>query len=177
MRQERKAVDQKVAGRFDALAARIEAKRNVLAAAGSIVATWRMYRGRRLGPYYRLSYREHGRQRSIYLGRSPELVERVRGLLAEWQAPGRERKELSHVRAVLQKSLRRQKAAWERDLRAAGLYTRGYTVRGWRRWARNMAARKCWASLRSTQPTFPNPKIRNPKSQIRQPQIPKAPNP
>jgi len=134
MRQDRKTVDQNPDGRFAAIRGRIEASRGLLARAGSVVATWRTYRGRRLGPYYRLSYREDGRQRSIYLGRSPGLVERVRGLLQDWQRPVRQANEFRRTRAVLMKDLRRQKVAWHRELRAAGLYSRGYVVRGWRHW-------------------------------------------
>jgi hypothetical protein len=36
---------------------------------GAIVATWRRRGARTYGPYYRLAYREAGRQKSIYLGR------------------------------------------------------------------------------------------------------------
>jgi hypothetical protein len=52
---------------------------------GTVVATWRTYRGRRLGPYCRLTWRENGRQRSIYLGRQSPLVDEVRRLLHEAQ--------------------------------------------------------------------------------------------
>jgi len=41
---------------------------------GSVVAGWRNYRGRRLGPYHRLAYRHRGRQCSIYLGRSTSAL-------------------------------------------------------------------------------------------------------
>ena len=41
---------------------------------GPGAATWRTSRGRRLGPYYRLAWRDRGRQRSIYLGRPVTLV-------------------------------------------------------------------------------------------------------
>jgi len=134
MRQNRKAVDQNAAEQFAAISTRIVARREVLARAGSVVATWRTYRGRRLGPYYRLSYREDGRQRSIYLGRSSQLAEHVRGLLTDCQRPARQAHELRRTRAVLMKDLRRQKAAWDQELQAAGLYARGYVVRGWRHW-------------------------------------------
>ena len=40
---------------------------------GTVTTSWRTYRGRRLGPYYRLAWRENGRQRSIYLGRQGRL--------------------------------------------------------------------------------------------------------
>ena len=41
---------------------------------GAVVAAWRTYRKRKLGPYYHLVFRDEGRQKSIYLGRDGPLV-------------------------------------------------------------------------------------------------------
>ncbi len=50
-------VDQKAAARFE----RVLALSGRFAVQGSVVAGWRVYRGRRLGPYFRLAYRDGGR--------------------------------------------------------------------------------------------------------------------
>ena len=71
-------VDQKTAARFERVRAAVMAEPRRFARQGSVVASWRVYAGRRLGPYLRLAYREGRRQRSIYLGRCAELVRRVR---------------------------------------------------------------------------------------------------
>ncbi|MHB1034349.1 MAG: hypothetical protein ACYC0Y_06855, partial [Pirellulales bacterium] len=57
-------------GQFDAIRAQILDRRAIFARQGSVVATWRTRGGARFGPYYQLAYREAGRQRAIYLGRS-----------------------------------------------------------------------------------------------------------
>jgi len=99
---------------------------------GSVVAGWRRYRGRRLGPYYRLVYRHRGRQCSVYLGRSGELAERVRAALKQLQAPLRRFREFARVRARIKASLRRERAWLDAELRKSGLYLKGFEPRGWR---------------------------------------------
>ncbi len=126
-------VDQRLAARLEAIARQVLARRAEFARQGAVVATWRWRGGRRLGPYYRLAYREHGRQRSIYLGRSEGLAEKVRWLLADVQAPLRRHRAWLRTRARLAAQLRRQKARWREALRSWGLYTKGCAVRGWRR--------------------------------------------
>ena len=79
------SVDQKVAAQFERVRAVVMAQPRRFARQGSVVASWRVYAGRKLGPYFRLAYREGRRQRSIYLGRCAELARRVRELLAELQ--------------------------------------------------------------------------------------------
>ena len=61
-------VDQKTKRRYEAVRAWIFAHRRLLATQGTVTASWREYQGRRLGPFYRLAYREGNRQRSVYLG-------------------------------------------------------------------------------------------------------------
>ncbi len=100
---------------------------------GSIVATWRTYRGRRLGPYYRLVWRENGRQRTLYLGRQGPIVDEVRRLLGIIQAPTR-----------LQRIIRKRRAGFRREVLrplkryldetflvyGGGLYLKGWELRG-----------------------------------------------
>ena len=85
--EKREVVDQKV----DRALGLIAARPGVFARQGAVVATWRPYRGRRLGPYWRLAYRDGGRQRSVHLGRNGPGVERVRQAFARVQRPLRSR--------------------------------------------------------------------------------------
>jgi hypothetical protein len=119
--------------RFSHIAGQILARRDLFARCGTVLAKFRRRAGRRVGPYYYVSYRDGGRHRSIYLGKCPELAEKVRALLAEIQEPERRRRQARRRRRQLVSELRAQKARWHQDLRARGLYTRGYVVHGWRR--------------------------------------------
>jgi len=100
---------------------------------GTITTTWRTYRGRRLGPYFRLTWRENGRQRAIYLGRQTPLVDEVRHLLHEAQT----------IRRMLSEHRRRQALFREHVIRPIqrylqevfllfgnGLYLDGWHLRG-----------------------------------------------
>jgi hypothetical protein len=65
--QKSRSADQKNA-RYQRVAEPILARRHVLRRQGVVVESWRYYQQRRLGPYFRVSFREQGRQESIYLG-------------------------------------------------------------------------------------------------------------
>ena len=78
-------MDQKNRPKFERISAQLLARPDFFAVHGSVGSKWRNYRGRRLGPYFRLRYCQDGRERSLYLGRSEELAEEVRGLLADLQ--------------------------------------------------------------------------------------------
>jgi len=134
-------------GRFREISRQILARRELFARCGTVAECWRRYNGNRLGPYYRLDYRDDGRQRSIYLGKCPELAQRVRALLNEIQEPGRRRRQARRTRRQLLSELRAQKARWYQALRARGLYARGYAVRGWHRLKRVRRAAKLAARL------------------------------
>ena len=97
-----------------------------------MVATWQRWKGRKLGPYYRLSYREAGRQRSVYLGRSGPLAEQVREALAALQRGVRRSRAYERVRREIRGGLRAHKALLDAALRGLGLHLQGYSVRGWR---------------------------------------------
>lgn len=131
--ENREFVDQKAVRKFQAVKRWIEARRDRLSRQGAVVETFRNYRGRKLGPYYRLAYRDRdGRQRSIYLGASVELAEQVWGLLVECQAELREQRERRRVRRVLHAELKKAKALWADELAKRGLRLQGHEVRGWR---------------------------------------------
>ena len=105
------------------------AARRALAESGALEATWRTYRGRRLGPYFRLAYRRRGRRKWIYVGRSAELAERLRQLLAALQAPAEERRRLRRLCVAARRALATQKAAWQAELARHGLAAKGFEVR------------------------------------------------
>jgi len=131
--ENREFVDQKAMHRLKAIQRWIETHREQLSRQGSVVETYRNYCGRKLGPYYRLAYRDrNGRQRSIYLGASVELAEQVRRLLEEYQAGLREQRERCRVRKILCAELKKAKALWADELAKCGLRLQGYEIRGWR---------------------------------------------
>ncbi len=100
---------------------------------GSVVAAWRNYGDRRLGPYYRLVWREDGRQRTLYLGRQSPLVDDVRHLLATIQARTRFQREVRKRRARFRREvLRPLKRYLDQTflVYGGGLYLKGYELRG-----------------------------------------------
>ncbi|MHB1038535.1 MAG: hypothetical protein ACYC35_29725 [Pirellulales bacterium] len=110
---------------FDTIRTHILTRRALFARQGSVVATWRTRCGRRCGPYYRLAYREAGRQKSLYLGPSAPLADQVRGLLAELQQPLRYGRLLDRLAAQARASLRRANAELNRVLGTFGFYLKG----------------------------------------------------
>ncbi len=129
-------VDQPVEARFASISERIAASREVLSRQGAVVASWRVRRGRRMGPYFRLAFREAGRQVSIYLGQCAELAEKVRLLVAELQAPARLDRVVRQATAAGKAALRACKARMKSVMASWGLYARGWNVFGWRKLAR-----------------------------------------
>lgn len=109
---------------------------------GAVVAMHRTCRGRTLGPYFKLCYRAHGRQRSIYLGRSQRLADAARALLEECQRPEKLRRQLRRLRRSGRARLRAHCRVWNRQLRQVGLHLHGLEVRGWRRPAANDSLRQ-----------------------------------
>jgi hypothetical protein len=114
-----------------ALAA-IDARRWLFLRQGAVVASWRYYRGRKLGPYYRLAWREDGRQRFVYLGREGPPVAEVREVLAELRRPLRAARAMARARREAMASLRAVKVKLKGQLRPFGLRLKGLEVRGWR---------------------------------------------
>jgi len=103
---------------------RILARPALFAQQGTIVATWRKHGNFRLGPYFRLKYYDGGVQRSIYLGRSQELAQEVRRLLADLQFHRTSRRLHWQIRA----SLRLQKTRLQNHLHAHGYHLKGYKI-------------------------------------------------
>ena len=124
--ESREVVDQKAARALALIASRPE----LFVRQGAVVATWRWCKGRRLGPYWRLAYREAGRQCSVYLGRMGEGVQRVRQALARRQGFRRWRRTYRRLRRQVKASLRAHLAEFDRQLHALGLWRKGLEVRG-----------------------------------------------
>ena len=121
----------------------IARRRELFARQGSIVAAWRRRGLRTYGPYYRLSYREGGRQRSVYLGREGALVAQLRQELADLQRPLRQYRAVARLERQVKTALRAEKGRLNRHLRLLGLRLQGFEVRGWRtsptrRWLRSL---------------------------------------
>lgn len=98
-----------------------------------MVATWRVYRNRRLGPYFQVVYHLDRRQRALYIGRSPELADRVRRLLDQFQRNHRERRLLKRLETHARASLRRAKTQLKELLALRGIRMKGFEFRGVRR--------------------------------------------
>ena len=115
------------------VASQILATKQVFAFQGTVEAECRVHRGKRLGPYFRVRYRADGRRRSIYLGRSAELAELVRQLLAAIR--GLRREQLASRRRMRQAraALRSHKAEMARLLATRGITLKGWEFRGIRR--------------------------------------------
>ena len=111
----------------------ISARPDVFARQGSVAATWRCRDGKRFGPYYRLAYRDDGRQCSVYLGRAGAVVERVRQMLHNLQKPLRQWRMYRRIDRQARAALRANNARVTALLRPLGLRLRGFEVRGWRR--------------------------------------------
>ncbi len=158
--EKRKSVTQKVIERFERVRAYLVARPALFAAQGSVVATSRTYRGRQLGPYFQVAWREAGRQRRLYLGRSLELVDRVRKLLDQLQQPLRQRRLFARLKRQTRSALRR----WMADLRPLlagwGIELKGFEFRGVRR------------ALRRYAPTFPPHELARPPIRCRR--VPRA---
>jgi len=127
--ENRNLVDQK----FRDICDRIESRLDVFAHQGTIVESWRTYSGRKLGPYYRLSYRDGEKQQSIYLGKSKEFADRVKQRLDEIQSPVKQQRRMERIISCARAELREHKRRWNADLEKFGLSSKGYEVRGWRR--------------------------------------------
>ncbi len=107
----------------------ILANARLFAAQGSVVATWRNRRGKRFGPYYRLAYRRHGRQRSVYLGPAT-VADRLRGLLSRLQKPLRRHRLYQRLQSEARRSLREAKRHLAGQLAPYGITVKGYEFRG-----------------------------------------------
>ena len=99
---------------------------------GSVHESWRRYQGKTLGPFFRLSFRQEGKQRSRYLGSDRAFALEVRKLLRDLQAPLRQQRDLDRQLGQVRQSVQARKRAFGRQLARQGLYWKGSEIRGWR---------------------------------------------
>jgi hypothetical protein len=100
---------------------------------GTVQCSWRYHQGRRLGPFFRLAYREGGRQCSLYLGRNPQRADEVRKVLEQLQAPRRQMLETERQLTKIKAQLKSHKHTLDGELEQRGLHRKGNEIRGWRR--------------------------------------------
>jgi len=131
--EKRDLADQKTAARLQRIESFLRRHRALFAAQGTVVATWRVYRNRRLGPYFQIVYRRAGRQRALYIGRSRELADHLRRLLHQFQRTHRTRRLFKRLQAQARASLRRAKAQLKELLALHGIQLKGFEFRGVRR--------------------------------------------
>lgn len=97
------------------------------------MTSWRRYGVRRLGPYFRLAWRDAGgRQRSLYLGADCSLAKEAQCWLQRLRAARDEKRQLNRLRCRLRRELARQRVIQRRELTKFGLTLKGTEVRGWR---------------------------------------------
>jgi hypothetical protein len=125
--------DSKDARRWRQVCQLLDAQPSIFARRCSVVATYRRYRGRRLGPYNALIFRNEGHrrdpQRSIYLGRSEQLADAVRRRLGDLQRPRDESRARRRMIATVMAEYRRQKSHIDRQLAELGLDPQGQPLR------------------------------------------------
>lgn len=132
-----RSVDQK---NLVALFERLESIRDDLRAGGSVVPTWRTYKGQRLGPYFRVAYRVGGQQKSVFIGCDAELAEKVRSYLHHLQRQRNESANLNRMRRAAAKRFTESREQFGAELAAVGLRLRGSQVIGWRAWKRHQGS-------------------------------------
>jgi hypothetical protein len=125
---------------------------------GSVNPTWRYRNGVKLGPYYRLNYRQDGRQRAVYLGREGPLVQRIRQMLSTLQKPLRQNRLYDRLEHEARSALRANNRRLTELLRPLGLRLKGFEVRGWRTSLLRARLPRC------TVPSLTRQKIRSAKS-------------
>jgi hypothetical protein len=105
---------------------------DLLAVQGSIQTSFRLYQGRRLGPFFRLSFREAGKQRSRYIGRDRALAVQIKRHLHKLQAPLSAARQIERSLAEHRRQLKLAKVEFRRLVEAHQLRLQGNEVRGWR---------------------------------------------
>ena len=117
-------VPQLDAARWEIVESFILAHRPLFYTNGSVVSEWRWRNGFRFGPYFRLKYRENKLQRSIYLGPSNQLAEKVRKFLANLQL----HRTIRRLHTKIRVSLRLEKKNLKNMLHACGYNLKGNEI-------------------------------------------------
>lgn len=120
-----------------ALFERLDRLRDHLRVSGTVVSTFRTYKSRRLGPYFRLAYRVDGRQCAVFIGGDADVAEEVRQYLSDLQRPRDQKFAVSRARRAAAQQMVADLAQFDVELAAVGLRRRGSQVIGWRAWERH----------------------------------------
>ncbi len=123
----------KGAARFQKVQLFIKANVQVFTRQGTVAATYRTYKGKRLGPYYQLTYRDQGRQHWLYLGRSEKLADQVREFLGELHTPRDQLRLNRRLQSRARAALRLAKAQLKELLAQRGVSLKGWEFRGVRK--------------------------------------------
>ena len=96
---------------------------------GFVAPEFRVRAGRRWGPYYKLRWRQNGRQRVRYLGTDESAVGEIRKALKTWQQPVRLEKEVNSLFRQTRKALKSLKDALTPQICDDGKKWHGYESR------------------------------------------------
>ena len=118
---------EKTLARWERLQTQVLKYNELIAQDGCIGEIWKTYRGKRLGPYYRVEFRENRATRTIYIGRDEQLAKMASAMIDELKHPRREDRIIRRARMAARAALRRSLA--EAEALAAPL---GYRRRGFR---------------------------------------------
>jgi hypothetical protein len=117
--------DEKTLARFAALLPQILAQKELIIRDGTVVASWKTYRGKRLGPYFRVAFRDNRRLRAIYIGRDELLAQLAKALIEELKHPLRQDRYLRQVRQLFRAAWRQSVRETERFVAPLGFRRRG----------------------------------------------------
>ncbi len=120
--------DQKYLARFERIRSQIHERKEFIARNGSVVAGWRTYRAIRLGPYYRVAFRQNHALQSIYIGRNERLVTMVRALIEELKQSRSQDRLIRRLRCAARRALRRSLAELEVHVAPLGYRRRGFRL-------------------------------------------------
>jgi len=104
-------------------------EQQALAQQGFVSAEYREQNGRRYGPYFKLRWRQDGRQRVRYLGRDLSRAEQVSAALANLQRSLQLVRDASSMMAEVRKEMRKLKETLEPHLASQGMHLHGYIAR------------------------------------------------
>ena len=104
---------EKTLARCERLQRQLLENKELIARDGCLGAIWKTYRGKRLGPYYRVEFRLNRTTRTIYIGRDEELVKMVREMIDELKQSRREDRLIRQARTAARAALRRSLAETE----------------------------------------------------------------
>ena len=96
---------------------------------GFVAPEFRVRAGRRWGPCYKLRWRQHGRQRVLYLGIDEDVVSEIRAALERWQQTARLQKEIEGLFRQTRTAMRSLKDTLAPQISAAGMSWHGYQPR------------------------------------------------